>query len=301
MNKELVESIRLPDDSILEQTRTRDGNKLQYTQSAKEFVSGVPNQEEVEFVIDNLGEAVAAAHSDFCCNGNDQNYFIVDTGTQIYEMTFDLTSLRHLFGIYEDNWQRTQLCKKLKELHPELRRTIASKSTWLDKINAVLNPTYKNDILDHECAASNSSIEKLNWQKMAIKIFSFINMGLLEEGTTFFYTENRNRYSTGKPTYLLVRSLRNGELEDPVNRGKRYYNKQLIIQLVEDYDGSLTPQSIYIVNKTMRLNGQRLLFNIDMYNDYGIGRKSDSKKYINARRATITRKKGDRYAEKGNR
>lgn len=298
MKPELVRSIQLPNDQIL---NTTSGN---YRTRAQDFVTGVADRAEVEFVIDNLGEAVEAAHQDFCCNGNDKNYFVIDTGTdRMYEMTFDLASLRHLFGIFGNKWQQTELCEKLKSDHPDLRRRIGNRNlTWIDQIQEAFNPQYKTEIITHECSDSNELKEKLNWQKMMIKIFAFINMGKLEDGTTIFYKENRNQYSKGKPSYLMIRSLRNGELENIEKKNSQYYDKQLIIKLVEEeYQGQicLTPQSIYIVNKPLKLDGSRDRTGGRIYlEDYGI--KNDNIMYKFFRTIRVVRKRGDKYAGKGN-
>lgn len=289
MNQPLVSNIMLPNISVLEDDSIKKRSNDLSTENADPIY--------VDFVIDNLAEVINAYHQDFCCN--DRIFFTIQYGKEKKDMTFDFSALRHLIALpaNKNAWKTTAVVRKLVYNHPTLTSVINSRQPWLDQIVSILHYSYKQDIKNHECFSNNSSIEKLNWKKMAVKIFSLINVGLLETGTTFLYVEERNMYSNGKTRYLLIRSLRNGDLENVVNCNDPYYNKQLAIVFVEDvYNGyvELEPESIMIIDKPLNQDKTRDKKCFNAKNIELLGSKFKFKAI-----PTIMRVSGERYVDKG--
>lgn len=291
MNGILVSSIKFPNNYLL------DVIGSDCKREVRDFPDGIADIDIVNFVIDIMGEVVDAVHSDFSCNGSDGVYFKLDDGRMPMELVISIDSLRHILAFPPvikgiETWMSLNVVKKLLINHPNLLATINQKDNWLDKVAEIIHNNYKNEIINHECSSINAGIEKLNWQKMAIKMFSFINLGLLEDGKVLLYEEKRNKYSMGNKTYILVKSLRNGDLEDSVNFGEDYYDKQIYFQLVEElFNGKkiLTPKSLLIVDKPLKGDKSRAkLRTINVGNS----------EYIFKSNVVITRMRGSKYANK---
>lgn len=288
MNHELVESITLSDDSIL------DKRESDFRRNAKDLQTGAAKEDEVRYVVKYIKEASDAFKSDFYMPKGPT--FRVHAKDQILNMVFDESSAPHLYGFSANTYRNASLYEYMTTRHPNIKSQLGSRClNELEKLSVLLNPVYMEEIIAHECSEENSPKYKLNWQKMMLKIFDMINLGLLEDGSSILYKEVRNKYSIGKPSYLLVRSLRNGELEDASKKNERYYDRQLFLKLVEENINGyvyLVPQSIYLVKKDLDLNGQREKIRNIKLSDYGIGESTSYNYYAHA---YIERIKGNEY------
>jgi hypothetical protein len=119
--------------------------------------------------------------------------------------------------------------------------------------------------------ADNIEEMKLNWDKIAEKVFCFLNIGILSENDTIYYRHNISIKNV--KDYVLVR--------DVISEG---VNGQIRMQLTTSKIGNeeiLVPTSIMYIENAQKSRGIKVL----------------EKEYQFAGKATITKKEGGNYGK----
>ena len=182
--------------------------------------------------------------------------FKVTLANKRIPICFDVENLYHLFGLSKQSLRRAVIINDL--LRDKLGKCPMDNGfkkhfAGIEMFSKLCDLFLDNgeDIKLHDCNPINDSVDKLNWDKMAYKLFCFLNIGDLTCGDTIFYSY--------KDELLFER-----ELISEIDGEK----KVLLISYVPEGNGSsiYNPVSIRIVPKTMTRS-------------YTFGRDANEKRY----------------------
>lgn len=156
----------------------------------------------IEYSITNLLESAQAYYDD--CDPN-KLYYKVSLKNTTRNFCFDIQYLPHLLGLPN--------IKILIEaaIMSKLITVKTSPDNWFEVFRKTLEDN-KQEIIDFDSDPSNQEEKKLNWDKIAEKVFAFLNMGILSSGDTYYYRENvstKNKITN----YLMVRPLVNNKIQ----------------------------------------------------------------------------------------
>lgn len=249
MNEAYVKNLSKPNSN--EEAIHREAREL--------IVDYTFNQDIISYVIDNFLEATEAYYDDFDPN---KLYYMVQLQDKTRNLCFDVENLAHLLGLpnYKYLLEATIINNKLT--------TNIDSKNWLTAFKDLFTNN-KADIVIHDSNPDNESLKKLNWDKIATKVFTFLNIGILSEGSTFYYRHNVARNNV--KDYVLIRNIISKELSG-----------QIRIQLTTQRIGNeeiLVPTSIMFEENAQKSPRISVL----------------GKDYVFAGKVTITQKKGGNY------
>ncbi|MBQ8681814.1 MAG: hypothetical protein IJ509_02780 [Bacilli bacterium] len=116
--------------------------------------------------------------------------FRVEIGDKAHLVHFDVENLYHLFGISKLALKKAIIINKiLKQEYNKCPRDNMRYFAGFEmfrKLNYIFQQR-GNDIKQYDCNIVNTEQEKLNWDKVATKLFCFLNIGELSQGETIYY------------------------------------------------------------------------------------------------------------------
>jgi len=237
-----------------------NGNEEAIHKDAKELITDYTfNPDIISYAIDNFLEATEAYYDDYDPN---KLYYMVQLQDKTRNLCFDIENLAHLLGLPNHTYllEATIINKKLT--------TKLSSKNWLTAFkNLFINN--KSDIVIHDSNPDNESLKKLNWDKIATKVFCFLNIGILSQGNTFYYRHNVSKNNV--KDYVLIRNIISKDLSG-----------QIRIQLTTQKLGNeeiLVPTSIMFEENAQKSPRISML----------------GRDYVFAGKVTITQKKGGNY------
>ena len=229
MDREYVQNLSMP-----------NVNKEFVHKKAEELiVDHTFSSDTIEYAIDNFLQAAGAYYDDF---DPQKLYYKVKLIGKTRNICFDIENLAHLLGLPNSKYllQATIINDRLS--------TRVNSKNWLNVFKELfLND--KEDIVAFDSNPDNSEEQKLNWDKIAEKVFCFLNIGILSEGETLHY---RHDISLDKvKDYVLTR--------DVISNG---INGQIRMQVTIQKLGNeeiLVPTSIIFVEKPPKVKKIKML------------------------------------------
>lgn len=213
MNREYVENLERPNNDP-EMVKLR----------ADKLIKDVFPRDLVEYTMNTFLEATEAYYDDY---DSKKLYYILELNQKMVALCFDVENLAHIFGIPNGHiWQQAVIINKLIE-----NRRIPN-DKWLSTFKQIFSE-FKEEILAYETDKKNEDDDSLNWDKIAEKVFCFLNLGVLSEGDTVAYREKISRNKDAE--YVLSR--------DVISKG---INGKIMMLIVPERDGSsiMVPKSI---------------------------------------------------------
>lgn len=237
-----------------------NSNEEAVHKESKELIADYTfNSDIISYAIDNFLEATTAYYDDFDPN---KLYYMVQLQDKTRNLCFDIENLAHLLGLpnYKYLLEATIINNKLT--------TNLNSKNWLIAFKDLFTNN-KLDIVSHDSNPDNESLKKLNWDKIATKVFCFLNIGILSQGDTLYYRHNVARNNA--KDYVLIRNIISKDLSG-----------QIRIQLTTQRIGNeeiLVPTSIMFEENAQK---SKIISMLD-------------KEYIFQGKVTITQKKGGNY------
>ena len=224
MNQSYVENLSRPNNDHSE-----------IYKEAKELVENkVFSVDIIKYAIENFLESEQAYYDDYDPN---KLYYKVQLQEKTRSLCFDIENLAHLLGL--PNYKYLSEVAVMSEL---IKNKTNSKN-WLRVFSTILS-SYKNDIINYDSNENNLEKKKLNWDKIAEKVFSFLNLGILSEGDTYYFRHNISPKKYKIEKYVMIRQI--------ISKG---IGGQLRIQFTSQYIGEeeiLVPTSIQFINDVQK-------------------------------------------------
>jgi len=232
MNQTYVENLLRPNNDHYE-----------IYKEAKELIKDkVFSVDIIKYAIENFLESEQAYYDDYDPN---KLYYKVQLQDKTRSLCFDIENLPHLLGL--PNYKYLQEAAVMSTL---IKNKTNSKN-WLSVFSSILS-SYKNDIISYDSNIDNIGEKKLNWDKIAEKVFSFLNLGILSDGDTYYFRHNISPKKYKIEKFVMTRQIISKGIEG-----------QLRIQFTSQYIGTeeiLVPTSIQFVENVqkqpiIRMNG----------------------------------------------
>ena len=251
MNQTYVENLKRPNN-----------DQEEIYKDPKELISHkVFSKDILTYAIENFLESAEAYYDDYDPN---KLYYKVYLANKTRNLCFDVENLPHLLGIPNHKYliQASIINKLVREK--------TTSSNWLEVFKSTLE-TYKEDIINYDSNPYNINENKLNWDKVAEKVFAFLNLGILSIGDTYCF---RHNVSINKvQDYVMTRDLISKEI-----------NGRIKIQFTIEKNGT----EEYLVPTSIQYE--------ENYNRGPI--VMNEKKYIFDSKLTIEQKQGGHYGKK---
>lgn len=166
-------------------------------------------------------------------------YFKVTLANKRPVISFDIANMYHLFGLSKEALEYAVIInERLKARFKSCpyEEGFGNNFAGIRMFNKLCRIFVSDgDIIkEHDCDEGNVEIAKLNWDKIAYKLYCCLNIGELTYGDTIFYVDRER---------LLFERKLYSESDDEEN--------VLLIEFVPDkYSGFYNPKSIRIQKKT---------------------------------------------------
>ncbi len=210
-------------------------SRVKYENVIKNAQHGVFTTYEREFIIEvikNFFNAQELYYDDYDPN---KVYYTVRFDDRKMDIYFDLENMYHLFGLprindlseFEDIVYCLKNSKNLK--HKKTGEFLEFYSEFFKK--------YEDDIANYDSNEENENKKKINWDKVAIKLFSFLNLGVFSKGQTIAYRDKK-RTKKELQEYIFIRF--------PLSENVDSNNTVRMILIEENLNGKtvLVPKSL---------------------------------------------------------
>lgn len=221
-------------------------------QKASELVTDYTfKRETIEYAITNFLQAVDAYYDDF--DPNKIVYITKMDDVDLY-LCFDVENLAHILGL--PDYKVLYEARIINDIiaNQNANNRLSSKN-WINVFKNIFS-NKKDVIIAHDSDENNVNDPKLNWDKIAEKVFCFLNLGIISHGQTIVYREDVKRGT--EKNYVLVRNV----ITD------KTVGKIMMQFVKEKVKGKLvfTPVSIIFREnnmekmKNIRMNGKNYIF-----------------------------------------
>ena len=165
-------------------------------------------------------------------------YYTVRFDTKKIDICFDLNNIYHLLGLTTIN-NVSDFC----DINYCLREKTNIKFQKLRKESlkfyTCLFHNCEDLLIEYDSNSINEFDKKLNWDKLSLKAFTFLNLGVLNEGVTFIQrNKTKNKHPDTLQEYIFVRKPLSTDYSE---------NDSIRMTLIEQYENGkkfLVPKSL---------------------------------------------------------
>lgn len=196
MDKEYVEKLQEPAidmNYVIKEVRELVKDKS-YTESL------------IDYAITNFLKSLDAYKEHYDA---DRTYYRVSLTNKDRNLVIFHESLAHLLGL--PNYRYLQKAVIINDIISRYYPRLNSRNALTVFTSVIKNSALKEEIIDFDIDPNNENEEKLNWDKIAYKVFCFLNLGVISEKETFSQQILRNRFtSPNSPDVILTRQAYDG-------------------------------------------------------------------------------------------
>ena len=259
------------DNSYVEALKRPDADMEYVKRDVKYLVNDKSYSEElINYAMTNFLKSLDAYLTDY---DSEKRYYKITLADKDRNLVIYHQNLAHLLGL--PDYRVLQEAAVIYDLLMKRHTYLNSRNCLRIFTSLIKDAASKAEIIEHDTDEENYYVDKLNWDKIAYKVFCFLNLGVISENTTLYHqlnqTKRNDRYTFfTPPDVILLRKVYSNDKDDCLR-----------FELDEEFDGEdkiLVPRSIKVVDNN------QLASNIEGYRRLNL--------------LGVTLKEGDLYANR---